>query len=151
MILTTSGRKEVFSGVHVFAANAANPRTVTDTFRIALFTSSATINASTQTYSVTNEVAGGGYTAGGVVVTPVIEDETIGGKVNMIIRWADIEFTASPTFTFRHAILYNATPGKNNRVVAYETWDSDRTASGTTYSIGPQADDTMSPIIVGPA
>ena len=145
--LARTGRKEILQGVHVFAAHAATPRTTQDTFRMALYTASASVTDALSVYTTTNEVSGGGYAAGGAAITPTLTDIVVGGKNQVALSFPDIEYTSSPTFTFRYAVLYNATAGKGNRVVAYWSWTSDQTASGTTYSIGPQAAAAMAPIV----
>ena len=62
---TTSFKKELYQAVHDFT---------TDTFKIALYTASADLNEATTVYSVTNEVTGGGYVAGGIALTGVTID-----------------------------------------------------------------------------
>ena len=63
--LCTSFKVELLKGVHNFSASGG------DTFKIALYTSSATLDASTTAYSATNEVSGTGYTAGGNTLTNI--------------------------------------------------------------------------------
>ena len=146
---TNSGKEECLKGVHIFVANAANPRTVADTFKVAFFTNAATLTAATTQYGTTNEVSGGGYVAGGATVIPTFTQVTIDGRVRTAIRWDDIEYTSSPTFVFRKALLYNATAGKGNKAIGVWEWTSDQNAAGTTYSIGPKAAINMSPLIAG--
>ena len=63
--MCTSFKKELLFGVHDFDSSTG------DTFNIALYTSSATLDASTTAYSATNEVSGTGYSAGGQALTNV--------------------------------------------------------------------------------
>ena len=147
---TTSGMNELPRGVHRIVANAANPATVADTWKVAFYDATATINADTQTYSATNEVTGGGYVAGGATVTPTISEITVGGKKRIAITFPDIEYTSSPTFSFKYAILYNATAGRGNRVIGWWSWTATQTASGSTYSIGPKGDTNMPPLVLRP-
>ena len=140
---------ELIRGVHRLLAHAATPATVADTWKIAFYTSSATINSDTSTYATTNEVTGGGYVAGGATVIFTKSELTVGGVKKIALTFPDIEYTNNPTFTFRYAILYNATAGRGNRVLGWWSWTTDQTASGTTYSIGAKGDTTMPPLLIG--
>ena len=146
---TTTGIKEVIQGVHRLGAHPGTPTTVRDTWKIAFYDATATIGADTSTYSATNEVSGGGYVAGGATITPIITEITVGGVKKQSVSFADIEYSSSPTFSFKYAILYNATAGRGNRVLAWWSWTTTQTASGTTYSIGPKGDTTMPPLLFG--
>ncbi len=95
----TSFKQEILVEGHDFTA------TTGDTFKIALYTSSATLSASTSAYSSTNEVsASGTYTAGGGSLTSVTP--TTSGTT-AICDFADISFT-SATITARGAVIYNS-------------------------------------------
>ena len=63
--LCTSFKQEILVGTHNFTATSGN------TFKLALYTSSATLNASTTAYTTSNEVSGTGYTAAGAALTSV--------------------------------------------------------------------------------
>ena len=69
--MTTSFKVDLFNAVHAFNATGipAHTASTADTFKAALYITTATMNASTTAYSATNEVSGTGYTAGGVTVT----------------------------------------------------------------------------------
>ena len=67
--MATSFKVEILTAYHNFGTTATRATTAADTFKIALYTSSATLSASTTAYSATNEVSGTGYTAGGIAVT----------------------------------------------------------------------------------
>ena len=69
--MCTSFKVDLLNAVHAFNATGTPAHTVAtaDTFKAALYLASATVNAATTAYSVTNEVSGSGYSAGGVVVT----------------------------------------------------------------------------------
>ena len=76
----------------------------TDVIKIALFTSSATLDASTTAYSTTNEVVGSGYTAGGNTLA--------GATISLSGSTAIVDFTdttwSSATITARGALIYNS-------------------------------------------
>ena len=68
--MCTSFLGELLSSTHNFSsANPAHTANTADTFKAALYVTTATMNASTTAYSATNEVSGTGYSAGGVAVT----------------------------------------------------------------------------------
>jgi hypothetical protein len=95
----TSFKQELLVGTHNFTA------TTGDTFKIALYSSSATLSASTTAYSSSNEVsASGTYTAGGGSLTNVTP--TTSGTT-ALTDFSDISFT-SATITARGALIYNS-------------------------------------------
>ena len=73
--MCTSFKSELLQGIHNFHNGSGGGTTTTtgtgNTFKIALYTSSATMSASTTAYATTNEVSGTGYTAGGNTLTNV--------------------------------------------------------------------------------
>ena len=98
--MCTSFKNELLYGVHDFDASTG------DTFNIALYTSSATLDASTTAYSATNEASGTGYSAGGQALTNV--NPTTSGTT-AFTDFADETFTTA-TITARGALIYNTTP-----------------------------------------
>jgi len=107
-----------------------------DTIMIALYTSSATLNATTDGYITSNEVAnGGGYTTAGVALaSKTVEENSTSG----VFDSADPEWT-SATFTARGALIYNKTLGdasSNARgAIAILDFGGDFTVSGGTFKI----------------
>ena len=115
----------------------------TDTLHIALYTSSATLNATTDGYITSNEVANGnGYTTGGVALaSKAVTEDTNSGSTSAgsgIFDCADPEFT-SATFTARGALIYNKTLGdasSNARgAIAVLDFGGDFTVAGGTFKI----------------
>ena len=92
--LCTSFKSELFQAVHNFSSH---------TFKIALFTNSATLNASTTAYSSTNEISGTGYSAGGVSLANVSVNTS---GTTAFIDFDDVSITSS-TITARGALIYN--------------------------------------------
>ena len=84
-----------------------------NTYKMALYTSAATLGAATTTYSATNEVVGTGYTAGGVTLTGVTQ--SLDGAV-AIMDFTDPSWVAA-TITARGAIIYDSTNGNKVRAV----------------------------------
>lgn len=127
--ICNSFKQELFTGTHDFTLSTG------DVFKIALYTSTATINKSTTAYSATNEVAGTGYTAGGNTltnVTPVLSGDVA------LIDFADTQWTTA-TFTAAGALIYNSTDA--NKAVAVLSFGGDQTVSSGTFTIQfPTAD-----------
>ena len=98
--ICTSFKQELLEGQHDF-------RTSGHTFYMALYTSSATLDATTTDYSATNEVSGTGYTAAGQQLTQV--NPTTSGTT-AFTDFADETWTTA-TITARGAIIYNTTTG----------------------------------------
>lgn len=109
----------------------------TQVFKIALFTSSATLGASTTVYSTTNEVTGTGYTAGGETLT-VSTNPTSSGTT-AFLDFSDVTWTTS-TITARGALIYKA-DGATNPAIAVLDFGSDKTSSAGDFTvIFPTAD-----------
>ena len=99
--MCSSFKQELLQGQHDFTASTGH------SFKLALFTSSATLDASTTDYSTTNEVSGTGYSAGGSAltnVTPTLDGTTA------ITDFADLTFSTA-TITANGAMIYNTTTG----------------------------------------
>lgn len=113
---TISFRQEMLQGVHDL---------LTDTIKMALYTSSSNINEDTTVYTTTAEVTGGGYSAGGQVMT--------GAAINssnsvVYVTFNNVVWTPA-TFTAAGALIYNASKG--NKSIAVLSFGADKTASGT--------------------
>ena len=125
----TSFKQEILVEGHNFTGSA-------DTFKIALYTSSASLTASTTAYSSSNEVSdSGSYSAGGGSLTSVTP--TTSGTT-AICDFADISFT-SATITARGALIYNST--NSNKAVCVLDFGGDKTSTSGTFTIQfPTAD-----------
>ena len=99
--ICTSFKQELLVGTHNFTNSTG------DTFKLALYTSSATLGASTTAYTTTNEVSGTNYTAGGNALTNVTP--TTSGTT-AIVDFADLTF-GTATVTARGCMIYNDTNG----------------------------------------
>ena len=123
----------------------------TNTIKIALFTSTATLSAATTAYSTSNEVVGTGYTAGGNTLT--------GAVVTLSGTTAFVDFTdttwATATITARGALIYNTTPSANsnanttltNASVCVLDFGADKTASDGDFTIIFPTNDASNAII----
>ncbi len=134
--LATSAKKEFLEGLHNFKNSGG------DTFKGALYTSSATLSASTTTYSSTNEVANGnGYTTGGVTLTRV--DPTTSGTT-AYTDFADSSWTSS-SFTANGLGIYNSTD--SNTWISAHAFGGDVTVSSGTLTVVYPAADASNAII----
>lgn len=127
--MCTSFKQELLTGTHNFTA------TTGDVFKIALYTSSATLDATTTAYSATNEVSGTGYTAGGNTLTNVTP--TTSGTT-AFTDFADTTWAAA-TITANGAMIYNSS--KANKAVAVLAFGGDKTSTAGDFTvIFPTAD-----------
>lgn len=131
--LCTSFKVDLLSGTMNFTAGTGN------TFKMALYTSSATLGPTTTAYTTTNEISGTGYTAGGNTLT-VSQSPTSGGTT-AFISFNNTSWT-SASFTCRGALIYNdSLPGKDS--VAVFDFGSDKTVVAGTFTVSfPTADAT---------
>lgn len=102
----------------------------TNTFKLALYTNAATLNAATTGYTSVGEVSGGGYTAKGEVVAATISTVTTASGDVVVIDFANATW-ANPTFTARGALLYDETAG-GDPAIAVIDFGLDITGNGTT-------------------
>ena len=134
--MATSFKQQVLEGVHDFRLTGG------DTFKLALYTNSASFTAATTAYTATNEVAdSGSYAAGGGTLTRI--DPTTSGTT-AFTDFADLSFT-SATITARGALLYNTTPTHTytNPVAVVLDFGADKTSTEGTFTIQfPTADAT---------
>lgn len=121
---------------------------LTDQFKLALYTPSATLDpASTTAYTAANEVAGVGYVAGGVplLVTPGYPLLSPAGKV--LLDFADIHINPASGFTTRYGLIYNAS--KANRAVAVLDWGYQYAPAVALDIVWPTPDDNDAIIRLG--
>ncbi|MFC9766043.1 hypothetical protein [Rhodococcus jostii] len=109
----------------------------TDTIKVMLCTSSYTPDQDTHQYksSVTNEVSGTGYTAGGATLASATTTYTTGTNT-LVLDAADSSWTTS-TITARYAIIYNSTPGTDatRPLIAYVDFGADVSTTAGTFTI----------------
>lgn len=123
--VTNSFENQLFLAVHDFT---------TDVIKIALYTSSATIDNSTTAYSATDEVSGTGYTAGGNTLAPTVTQ--IGNYA--VLDFADTSWTTA-SFTCRGALVYNSS--KSNKSIFVLDFGTNKTVTAGTLTIQfPTAD-----------
>ena len=123
--MVTSFKVGVLDGTFDFSSGTAQ------TFKIALFTSSATLDATTTAYSATNEVSGTGYTAGGNTLTVSLVPTSTG--TTAFLDFADTTWSTA-TITARGALIYLA-DGGTNPAVAVLDFGADKTSTEGDFTI----------------
>jgi hypothetical protein len=130
--ICTSFKQEILVGTHNFTASSG------DTFKIALYTSDASLGAGTTAFSSSNEISntsGSAYSSGGATLTSVTP--TTSGTT-AFCDFADVSFT-SASFTANGALIYNSS--QSNKAVAVIAFGGDKTVSSGTFTIQfPTAD-----------
>jgi hypothetical protein len=121
--MCTSFKVDILSGTQNFNTGT------TKVYKIALYQSTATLGATTTSYSTANEVVGTGYTAGGNTLT-VSQIPTSSGTTSFI-SFADTTWT-SATITARGALIYESTA---NKAVAVLDFGSDKSSSASNFTI----------------
>lgn len=128
--MCTSFKQALLDGEMDFSSDTSQ------TFKIALFTSSATLSAATTAYSTTNEVSGTGYTAGGNTLTISTNPTTSG--TTAYLSFSNTTWSAA-TLTARGALIYQS--GGSNPAVAVLDFGADKTSTAGDFTIQfPTAD-----------
>jgi len=117
--ICNSFKQQILEGVHA----------TTDTYKVALYTSSATLDASTTAYSATNEVSGTGYTAGGATLSGL--GTGLSGST-AYLTFADPTW-ADSTITARGCLIYNSS--KSNKAVAVFDFGSEVSSVNGTFTV----------------
>ena len=130
--LCTSFKQEILVATHNFTI------TTGDVFKIALYTSTATLSAATTAYTATNEVVGTGYTATGNTLTNVTP--TTSGTT-AYLDFGDTTWSTA-TITARGALIYNSS--KSNKAVAVLDFGTDKTSTAGNFTVQfPTADASL--------
>jgi len=135
--MTTSFKQEILQGIHNFTNGSGGGTTTTtgtgNVFKIALYTSSATLSAATTTYSTSNEVSGTNYIAGGNTLTNVTPTTS---STTALTDFADTTWSSS-TITARGALIYNSstTAGTADRAIVVLDFGADKTSTSGDFTI----------------
>jgi hypothetical protein len=136
--MATSFKVDLLNGIHAFGTTVTRGSTNADTFYIALYTSSATLGATTTAYTVTNEVSGTGYSAGGNSLT--VSQTPTSTSTTAWLDFSDSTWSSS-TITAAGALIYNST--NSNKAVAVLDFGGDKTSTNGDFTIVfPTADST---------
>jgi len=134
--MCTSFKTELLQAVHNFTNGTG------DTFKLALYTNSASFTAATTAYTATNEVVGTGYSAGGGTLTNVTPSAS---GTTAFTDFADLTFSTA-TITARGAMIYNDTAAGNPSVVILD-FGADKTSTAGDFTIVFPAADATNAII----
>ncbi len=135
--MCTSFKVELLTATHNFTASTG------DTFKLALYESTATLGASTTAYTTSGEVSSSGtnYTAGGNALTNVTPTSS---GTTAFTDFSDLTFS-TVTLTARGALIYNSS--KSNKAVCVLDFGSDKSASSGNFTIVFPAADASNAII----
>ena len=128
--MCTSFKKELLEGVHNFKNSGGN------TFKLAMYTNSASFTAATTAYTTSNEISGTGYTAGGGTLTRV--DPTT-SSTTAFTDFSDLTFSSS-SLTARGALIYNDSASGDPAVVVLDFGADKSSSSGDFTIVFPAAD-----------
>ena len=134
--MATSFKKELLEGKHNFLASGGN------SFKLALYTSSASLGATTTAYSSTNEASGTNYTATGSALTNV-NPATSG--TTAFTDFADLTFS-NATITANGCLIYNDT--NSDRAVCVLAFGGDKTSTAGDFTIQFPAADASNAIML---
>tara|TARA_Y100000114_G_C11727768_1_gene311903 strand:- start:452 stop:910 length:459 start_codon:yes stop_codon:yes gene_type:complete len=131
--MCTSFKKELLLGVHRFGTNSA------DTFKLSLYTSSASLDAASTAFTTSNEVSGTGYSSGGGTLTGIAPTTS---STTAFTDFSDLTFSSS-SITARGAMIYNSTPSAADQAGSTLTnpaciildFGSDKTSSNGDFTI----------------
>jgi hypothetical protein len=136
--ICTSFKVEMLNGIHAFGTSVVRGGTGADSYKMALYQTTATIGPSTTAYTATGEVSSTNYTAGGAAVTngtaPTSSGTTAFWTPSANISWTTVSFTTDC------ALLYNST--QSNKAVASFTFSSQTVTSGNFTLTMPTNDST---------
>jgi hypothetical protein len=129
----TSFKEELLQAIHDFTS---------DTFKIALYSSSASLGPNTTVYTAVAEISGTGYTSTGKALTISQVPVSAGGIA--YVSFSDVSWESS-TITARGALIYNSS--KSNKAVAVLDFGSNKTTSGSTFTVTFPAPNQTSAIV----
>jgi len=142
--MCTSFKRELLTGTHNFGVAPVRATTAADTFKAALYLTSATVNAATTVYSSTGEVTGTNYVAGGTTVTnanaPASAGTTGYWTPSASFAWTGVTLASS----FDAVLVYNSTQG--NKAVSVHTFTPQTVLAGN-FSLTMPTNDSASALI----
>lgn len=139
--MCTSFKVEVMNGIHALGTSVVRAGTGADTFKAALYLTTASLGAGTTAYSATNELAASGnYTAGGVTVTnataPTSSGTTAYWTPSASFAWTNLTSSGA----FDAVLVYNST--QSNKAVSVHTFGSQTVTAGNFTLTMPTNDST---------
>ena len=130
--LTTSFKVQILDGIHNFGVGVIRATTAADTFKIALYSTLATLNSTTTVYTTQDEVTGTGYVAGG---NTLVISQAPTSTDTETVAWLNFENSSwsNATFSADGALIYNSTQG--NKAVAVLNFGSTKTTTNQTFTV----------------
>lgn len=142
--MCTSFKQELLTGHHAFGTTVTRGSTAPDTFKAALYLTTATYNASTTAYSTTGEVSGTNYTAGGVTISswvaPTSSGTTAYTTPSGSFQWTNVTLSTA----FDAVLIYNASQG--NRAVGVHTIGS-QTITASNFTVTMPVNDASNALV----
>lgn len=136
--MATSFKVEILGGVHAIGTPPTRATTAKDTFKAALYLATGSLGAGTTAYSVTDEVSGAGYSAGGITVSnataPTSSGTTAYWTPSASLTYSNVTLTTA----FDAVLIYNSTQG--DKAVAVYTFGSQTVTSGNFILTMPTND-----------
>ena len=133
--MCTSFKLELMKAIHDFTPSTG------DTFKLALYTSSASLGADTTAYTTTGEASGTGYSAGGIALTVSVLTT---GNGHAYASFSDAVFS-TVTLTACAGLIYNSS--KANRAVAVLDFGGNKTATAQNFTVQMPTADSSSSIL----
>ncbi len=140
--MCTSFKVEILNGIHAFGTTVARGGTGADTFNLALYTSSASLGATTTAYTASGETSGTGYTAKGQALTVSAVPTSTG--TTAFLDFADETFSTA-SITARGAMIFNTT--QSDKAVAILDFGGDKTSTAGDFSVVFPTPDATNAII----
>ena len=128
--MCTSFKKELMTATHNFTNSTGN------TFKLAMYTNSATFNADTTAYTTSNEVSGTGYTAKGATLT---NSTPTSSSKTAFTDFTDVTFGSS-TITARGALIFNDSASGDPAVLVLDFGSDKESSNGDFVIVFPTAD-----------
>jgi len=136
--MCTSFKTEILDGIHALGTTVIRAGTGADTLKAALYLASATVNASTTAYSVTGEVTGSGYSAGGITATNANQPANSGTTAYWTPSASFTYTSVTLTTAFDAVLIYNST--QSNKAISVHTFGSQTVTAGTFVLSMPTSD-----------
>lgn len=133
--MTTSFKGEILTATHNFGTAPIRAATTADTFKAALYETTATLGAATTAYTVTGEVSGSGYTPGGVAVTNATPPATSGTTAYWTPSASITYSSVTLSTAFDAVLIYNSS--QSDKAVSVHTFGSQTITAGTFTLLMP--------------
>ena len=130
--LATSFKVEILDGIHNFGVGVIRASTAADTFKIALYSTLATLGSTTTVYTTQDEVTGTGYTAGGNTLVISQVPTSTSAETVAWLNFANSSWTTA-SFSADGALIYNSTQG--NKAVSVLNFGGTKTATAQTFTV----------------